>query len=126
MKSLMVAQKGTQRRDWTTARQLALADVFRRAADIHLDETSLAEATLTTSPFSCCALDRAAKKTRKSRVVNLAESLVAKLGCPTYLDAFSEFLPDAERQGARFLWLDFVREGLERGLIDLPESYSKT
>lgn len=87
-----------------------LAALIRQAADRELSAQH--------EDFSCYALDDVFKFFKPYH--NLAWDVLAHfIPQDSVFGAFGEFPHGAERQGARFFWLDFLAEGIENGCIDL-------
>lgn len=86
--------------------------ILHDAADKHLQETEfwVDGPREKESQYSCDCIYHAASsrkietKTTKSFLDNLAENL----GLDKGMDAFNEFEPGEERQGARYAWLKFA------------------
>lgn len=101
-----------------TKEQLAMADIFRSAANQFLS-TDFYDFDQQ-HEYSCHALCEASGFWPNEHCA--AIRLVHKLGCPTFDSGYmgEEWqMHETATQGARFLWLHFVAEGLERGEIEL-------
>lgn len=101
--------KGNEGEAMTRAEQLRLAALYRRAADCRLSETDYSGEG--TRACSCDALHRD-NGCYADDPINFRNFFDIP-----YWGGFDEFEPGIERQGARFLTLDMIAEGLERGML---------
>ena len=95
---------------------MKISDTLWEAANLYLDHGLVDFQLSGVNRYSCCAVDMAESKNKVPNTPGC--DFLASLGVKQFAgNQFDEFEYGEERQGARYLWLDFARlVALDEGL----------